>query len=155
MSTEFKQTLIWFCKQFLMTRGRLSRLEYFNVQYLNLLIASLWLGLFSKLTWADQNWGMIVLLLLYIVPAVLATLKRYQDMGEDLFRIIYCFIPIIGLFYMLEPFFRKGQSEVNQSGEDPLSSRFAQTKWKSLQLALPFVTSAGLIVYYILDQKAF
>lgn len=143
MPQPFWKSSRWFLVQPFHPLGRLSRLEFLNTQIYNFLLSIMLLSWLDSLGWSQQAPGMLLFLGFGTSLLLMSYIKRYQDMGLPLERLVYCLLPVICLYFWAEPFFRRGQAETNAAGPSPAQLRYHRS-WLITQLCLPFLLSLCL-----------
>jgi uncharacterized membrane protein YhaH (DUF805 family) len=129
---------IWFCKQHFHPYGRLSRIEYLNTQLFNFILFGALYQFFTAMKWESQSWAMVLMLFIAVTLMIMAAIKRLRDMHEPATRLVYSLFPIVGLYFMLEPYFKPGYPEESEGIPPPSELRFDK-QWLIFQSLLPLL----------------
>ena len=103
--------------------GRTPRCDYWlglTVPYLGLLIASAILDvILRKILGFAFLQALVVLAFIY--PSVVVGIKRCHDRGRSGWFLLLCFVPILGIWLIVELGFLRGTVGPNEYGPDPLA----------------------------------
>jgi uncharacterized membrane protein YhaH (DUF805 family) len=147
---KFSASLIQWLKHWFRLDGRLSRLEYISTQVVNFWLMVCLMSMFSQFGWEDTPVGMSIMLLFGVSASVLTLIKRNTDMGKDFSHITLSFMPIICVYYWLEPLWRPG-TLLDHANETLPAQRFSKI-WQAFHwwiLIIGFVGPVLWVVFHI------
>jgi uncharacterized membrane protein YhaH (DUF805 family) len=111
-------------KQFLTTKGRLTRSAFGGVNLLTLIAFVIAGGIQEYFGRSLPPWlttGLALIVILLLVIGVIVQIKRWHDLNKSWIWILINFIPVFGgLWAIIQCGFVRGTEGENQYGLDPL-----------------------------------
>lgn len=145
-------------KLFFSSKGRISRKTYlFGATTALAIICSSSLLIQLSSTIAQTYWLRTLLVIFLLVISLAAwfsnafclTIKRFHDLGKSGFYLLLCFIPFVNFYFAYLLFFKKGSSELNLYGDNPLASQNQIHVFKVVTASICYILVIALYTQFV------
>ena len=110
-------------KNYALFTGRARRSEYWYFVFFNVIFAVIAMGLDNVLgtVLVPLPYGYIycIYVLGTIIPGLAVCVRRLHDVGKSGWMALICFIPLVGVIWLLVLMFTDSQTQSNKWGENP------------------------------------